>query len=114
MLFYDIFTGSQGNTPVLSRAAFTALWQRGDGNFPGKQTYDKDPIAKAFMPAARDPELSKGLGIYLSKFVKRRAGQGEEGEKRFLKWAVGIARDVLEVGSTVQTTVRGEEMDWDE
>jgi hypothetical protein len=113
-IFYDIFTNSQGTTPILSRAGFRSLWQRGDVNFPGKQTYDKVPIVETFTPAVRDANLGRGLVVYLSKLVKRKVGQWEEGERRFFKWAVGIARDVLEVGSTVQAVEEKDLMDWGE
>jgi hypothetical protein len=71
-------------------------------NFPGKQTYDKAPIVETFTQAVRDANLAGGLVSYLRTFIKRRVGQGEEGERRFFKWAIGIARDVLEVGSRDQ------------
>jgi hypothetical protein len=71
-------------------------------NFPGKQTYDKAPVVETFTQVVRDANLARGLVAYLRTFIKRRVGQGEEGERRFFKWAVGIARDVLEVGGMDQ------------
>ena len=112
-LFYDIFVDSQGPSPILSRTGLTALWQRGDTSIIGKQKYDKVQVVEIFMPAVRDPNLSKGLIVYLDKFVKRKVGQGEDGERRFFSWAVDTAKEVLDIGSTAQSTKGKDGTEWE-
>ncbi|KIM20855.1 hypothetical protein M408DRAFT_81406 [Serendipita vermifera MAFF 305830] len=115
-LFYDIFVNSQGPTPILSRTGLATLWQRGDTSIIGKAKYDKGQIVETFMPAIRDGDLAKGLIVYLSKFIKRKVGQGEEGERRFFVWAVDVAKEVLEMSSStaVHSSKGKDDMDWEE
>jgi len=95
-LFIQIFINSQQPTPVANSDIKDLVFTR-----------NRNAVEEIFIKASRVEGLAMGLVFFLSESFPEKHFKLDDGVSKFLKWAVGVAKDTLRTGidlipSTVQ------------
>jgi nucleolar MIF4G domain-containing protein 1 len=86
-LFIQIFVNSQRSTPLANSNIKDLVFTR-----------NRNAVEEIFIKVSRVEALAMGLVFFLSQsFPEKHFKSGDEFSK-FLKWAVGVAKDTLRTG----------------
>jgi len=68
-------------------------------------TRNRNAIEEIFLKASRIQALAMGLVYFLTEILKEQKSQPEDGFSKYMEWAVGVAKDTLQAGIDVVTSL---------
>ena len=86
-LFIQIFVNSQRSTPLANSTNIKDL----------VFTRNRNAVEEIYSKVSRVEALAIGLVFFLSESFPEKL-DGDDGFSKFLKWAVGVAKDTLRTG----------------
>ncbi|KAF9560494.1 ARM repeat-containing protein [Agrocybe pediades] len=86
-LFTHIFMNSQRSTPLLGTDYRNVTFTR-----------NRNAVEEIFIKASRVQALAMGLVFFLSEAFKTNKSSSDDENAKFLRWAVGIAKETLRTG----------------
>ena len=86
-LFIQIFVNSQRSTPLANSNIQDLVFTR-----------NRNAVEEIFNKVSRVEALSMGLVFLFSELFPEKHFESDDGYSKFLKWAVGVAKDTLRTG----------------
>ena len=86
-LFIQIFVNSQRSTPLANSNIKDLVFTR-----------NRNAVEEIFIKVSRVEALAMGLVFFLSQSFPEKHLKSGDGFSKFLKWAVGVAKDTLRTG----------------
>lgn len=86
-LFIQIFINSQRLTPLANSNIKDLVFTR-----------NRNAVEEIFIKVPRVEALAMGLVYFLSESFPEKYFKSDDGFSKFLKWAIGVAKDTLRTG----------------
>ncbi len=93
-IFISVFFNSQRSTPLVAQDLKSVAVTR-----------NRNAIEEIFVKASRIQALAMGLVYFLSEILKELRSCPEDGFSKYIEWAVSVAKDTLQTGIVVVTSL---------
>jgi nucleolar MIF4G domain-containing protein 1 len=93
-LMVQIFLNSQRSTPFVKQDTRNVSLSR-----------NRNAVEQIFIKASRIQALAMGLVYFLSEAFQDDSNSGDDGYEKFMQWAVGTAKAILQTGIDVITAL---------